>query len=794
MYGYWELVMRFSLRHSCFLVLLILLLASCSSTKFVGEGEYLLDKVSTRTETPLDRQYDLRSYLRQQPNFKIFGLMKWQLFVYGWSGHDEKKWINRQLRKLGEPPVIMDTLLVDQSATELQRFLVNKGYVNARVSYSIDTSRYKKARVYYDIIPNAPYRIRNYEVALDDPVVDSIAHLKPPVRSRFKSAFRPSLDEYVSLVEEGSLFDRDMLDEERERIADLLRKHGYYAFNRNHLAYLADSAFQRNIVDLEMTLRPFRQVDPDGSTHDVPHKPYYINSVKIYTDYDALSQANGEAYVVTDSVARGGMRIYYGKSGRSLRPNTLFRSAYIQPGQLYNEENVEQTYSAFASLRALRNVNIRFDEFEENDTMKLDCSIQTAPSKRYSVGVDLEGTNSAGDLGFASSLSFQHRNLFKGSEVFTATVRGAYESLSGGREYGLADNYWELGAEGSMLFPKFLFPFLSADFRRKSRASTEVKVSYNLQTRPEYTRAILSGGWSYIWQDRLNTQARHTFRLVDLNYVYLPKVQEAFISDLPDYMLLYNYTDHFIMASGYTYSFSNSSPQKRMRNTHSIRASVEIAGNLLSAFSLLTGARKNENGVYELFGTEYAQYAKFDFDYSQGIVLDNRNRLAFHVGVGVGLPYGNSDYLPFERVYFSGGANSVRGWSVRELGPGSMRVTDSTSFALQSGDIRLDLSIEYRTKLFWKFELAAYIDAGNVWTTKKLENQKDGNFDFSRFYKEIVVSYGLGLRLDFDFFLLRFDTGMKAYNPQERGSRRWAITRPNFKDNFAWHFAVGYPF
>ena len=222
---------------------------------------------------------------------------------------------------------------------------------------------------------------------------------------------------------------------------------------------------------------------------------------------------------------------------------------------------------------------------------------------------------------------------------------------------------------------------------------------------------------------------------------------------------------------------------------------VEVAGNLLSAFSHLTGAKKNDDGYYELFGTEYAQYVKLDFDFSKGIVLDSRNKLAFHIGVGVGMAYGNSNYLPFERAYFSGGANSVRGWSVRELGPGSMEVDSTTSFALQSGDIRLDLNLEYRTKLFWKFELAAYIDAGNIWTRNVSdERYKAGNFDFSRFYKEIAVSYGLGLRLDFDFFLLRLDTGFKAYNPQEKKSRRWAITRPNFKDNFALHFAVGYPF
>lgn len=778
----------------CYFICIVLLLASCSTTKFVPDGEYLLDKVEIVSDNKDYKSADLKSYLRQQPNFKVFGLMKWQLFVYDWSGKNEKKWINKQLRRIGEPPVVLDTMLVEQSAMELERFYINKGYVHADVSATIDTTRHKKAVVTYHIKANDPYRIRNYTMKFPDPKIDSLAHLKAPRRSPLASAFRSSQEEYNQLVKEGTLFDRDILDKERERITTLLRWNGYYGFNRDYLGYIADSSFNQNVVDLDMSMKPYRKVLPNGSVEDQPHRQYYIKDVTVLTDYNPMGVGEDASFMATDTMLSAGVNIVYGRNGKSIRPSVLRRSTYIRPGQLFSEKNIEQTYSAFASLRALRNVNIRFTEVEERDTMKLDCYILTSPAKINTVGVDLEGTNSAGDYGFASSLNYQHRNIFRGSELFSARVRGAYEALSGNKANGFG-NYWELGAEGSLLFPRFLFPFLSSDFRRRLRASTEAKISYNLQKRPEYTRAILSGGWSYIWQDRGNTQARHTFKLVDLNYVYLPDKNMDFINSLPDYMVLYNYTNHFIMSSGYTYSFSNYSPQNRLRNTHSLRASVEVAGNLLSAFSHLTGAKKNDDGYYELFGTEYAQYVKLDFDFSKGIVLDSRNKLAFHIGVGVGMAYGNSNYLPFERAYFSGGANSVRGWSVRELGPGSMEVDSTTSFALQSGDIRLDLNLEYRTKLFWKFELAAYIDAGNIWTRNVSdERYKAGNFDFSRFYKEIAVSYGLGLRLDFDFFLLRLDTGFKAYNPQEKKSRRWAITRPNFKDNFALHFAVGYPF
>ena len=783
-----------SLGNVC-LICFVLLLASCSTIKFVPDGEYLLDKNEIVTDNKDYKPIDLKAYLRQQPNFKVFGLTKWQLFVYDWSGQNEKKWLNKQLRRIGEPPVILDTTLVYQSVEELKRFYVNKGYVDVDISASIDTSRHKKAVVTYDIKTNEPYRIRNYLMELSDPKIDSIAHLEAPPRSWLSSAFRSSQDEYEQKVSEGTLFDRDILDEERERISTLLRWNGYYAFNREYLRYIADSTFNRKAVDLDMVLRPYRKVLPNGSTEEHPHRQYYIRNVSILTDYNPLELGTDASFLPTDTVFTGGMNIIYGRNGRSIRPGVLRRSMYIHPGDMFSEKNVEQTYSSFASLRALRNVNIRFDEVEEGDTMKLDAYILTSPAKINTVSVEVEGTNSAGDFGFASSVSYQHRNLFKGSEVFTAKVRGAYEALSGSAESGFS-NYWEIGAEGSWLFPQFLFPFLSSDFKRKIKASTEARITYNLQDRPEYRRAILSGGWSYIWQDRGNSFARHTFKLLDISYIYLPYTNEEFISSLPDYMVLYNYTNHFIMGAGYTYSYSNSSNRNRGRNSHSLRASVEVAGNLLNAISHWSGASKNEDGYYELFDTEFAQYVKFDFDFSKEIVLDSRNnRLAYHIGVGLGFAYGNSSYLPFERSYFSGGANSVRGWSVRDLGPGSMQVTDSTSFAVQSGDIRLDLNLEYRTKLFWRFEMAAYVDAGNIWTRNMTdEDAKDGNFDLSRFYKEIAVSYGLGLRVDFEYFLLRLDTGFKAYNPQERGSKRWAITNPNFKANFALHFAVGYPF
>lgn len=787
--------MRIRLLYIAVVIAALSLLTGCSSTKYVPDNQYLLDKVVITSDDKDFKEADLRDYLHQRPNFKAFGLIKWQLYLYNWSGKNDKSWVNKQLRRMGEAPVVLDTMLVEQSADELERFLVNKGYIHADVTTRIDTLRHKKAVVTYMLHPNTPYRIRNYQTAISDPVIDSIAHIPPKKRNWLSNMFKPSNEDYVSLVKEGNPFDRDLLDLERSRVTKLVRREGYYAFNKDHLAYMADSAFNQNAVDLEMYLKPYRRLKEDGSVKEEAHRPYYINKVTVVADYDPLKSELENSMSLRDTMKAGDIYVVYANR-RFIRPSALARSVYLAPGKQYDESNVEQTYSSFARLRALKNINIRFRELEENDSLKLDCSILAAPTKLQGFGVELEGTHSAGDLGFASSVNYQHRNLFRRSETFSFKVRGAYEAL-GSSKSSIDGNYWEFGAETGLMFPRFVFPFVSESFKRRMKATTEFKIGYSFQTRPEYQRTILSGGWSYIWQDRLNTQSRHVFKLVDIDYVHLPKIDKAFVDSLPESTRQYNFTDQFVLGIGYTYTFNNYVPQNKNRNTHSLRVSVEMAGNLLYGFSKVLGAHKNDKGSYSLFGIPYAQFTKVDVDFSKNIALDAKNRVAYRIGVGVGYPYGNMTKLPFERSYFSGGANSVRGWSVRSLGPGSMGLEYARSFADQVGDIRLDMNLEYRTKLFWKFEMAAYVDAGNIWTFHEDASHPKANFDFSRFYKEIAFSYGLGLRADFNFFVLRFDTGMKAYDPQQRGGKKWAIKNPNFNSrtgNFAWHFAVGYPF
>lgn len=777
--------MKFSVAGFLLLFIVVGSFFSCSTTKYVPDGEYLLDKIKIKTDNPEYDADDLRPYVRQLPNYKMFALNKTQLQLYSLSGRDTTKWINRELRKIGEAPVVFDSTLVLKTKKEFGKLLVNKGYIDADVSSEVNL-RGKKADVVYQIRSNEPYRIREITADIQDTAIsNTLSNVVLP--SRIVGG--ESVSSILPLLKPGILFDRDLLDRDRERITSILRNRGYYAFTKDFITFNADTALMSHQVDMEMVIHPF-QKDSVDVQRETPHIKYYMDEVKIYADYDPLKYGSINSYMTTDSIKRGKYTIFY-TSKKSVRPSVLLDNCFIESGALYNERRTETTYSAFSGLNALSNVNIRFEEKERNDSTLLDCYILAMPSKKQSVSYAVEGTNSAGDLGFATSVTYQHRNLFKGSESLNVRLLGAYESISG----NFSKNYWNLGGEMSVNIPKFIFPFLGNSFKRRMRASTEFSTSYNYQTRPEYDRIVLSGGIRYVWQRRLRRPARHQFNLLDVDYVYLPYINAEFEMNLPENARLFSYTNQFIVGMSYSYSYSTFIPGVFQRNLHSFRGSIESAGNVLYAISNLSNQQRGEKGAYALFNIYYAQFLKGDLDYSKTKFIDEKNSVAWHVGFGWAFPYGNSSLIPFEKRYYSGGSNSVRGWNVRTLGPGSYRyINNETTIYDQSGDIRLDLNIEYRSRLFWKLEMAAFVDGGNIWTIKNYERQEGGHFRFDSFYKEIAASYGLGLRLNFDYFLIRFDCGMKAYDPGRNGKDKWTVLHPNFNSNFAWHFAVGYPF
>ena len=759
-------------------ITLSLTLASCSVSKFIPEDHYLLDEVKLVSENKEVKPSSVRSYVRQNPNAKWFSLVKVPLYTYCLSGKDSTKWYNKFFRRIGDAPVIYDEEATERSEEELTKALNNMGYMSASVSAEKKISK-KKLKLTYKLNPGKPYMIRDVHYDIKDRQIEQYL----------------LMDSANMKMHKGMIFDVNVLDADRQRITNKLLRNGYYKFNKDYIGYTADTVRNTYNVDLTQHLQMYKAHANDSAR---AHRQYWINKINFITDYDVLQSSALSSVDINDSVHYKGYPIYY-KDKLYLRPKVLTDNLRFASGDLYNERDVQQTYSSFGRLSALKYTNIRFIETQIGDSTMLDCYVMLTKSKHKSVAFEVEGTNSAGDLGAAASVSFQNRNLFRGSETFMIKFRGAYEVISGLQAGYSNNNYTEYGVETSINFPNFLFPFISSDFKRKIRATTEFGLQYNYQLRPEFLRTMASANWSYKWTQRQKIQ--HRIDLINIAFLYLPRISDRFKEDYinkgQNHIFQYNYQNRLIVNMGYSYNY-NSVGGSIINNTiasnsYSIRFNFESAGNIMYALSKATNIRKNSNGEYAILGIPYAQYLKGEFDFAKNIRIDHRNSFAFHAGVGIAVPYGNAKTIPFEKQYFSGGANSVRGWAVRDLGPGSF--AGNGNLLDQSGDIKLDASIEYRSKLFWKFQGAAFIDAGNIWTIRSYANQPGGVFKFDKFYKQIAVAYGLGLRLDLDFFILRFDGGMKAVNPAyETKKEHFPIIHPKFSRDFAFHFAVGYPF
>ena len=759
-------------------ITLVALLTSCSVNKFIPEEHYLLDEVHIVSDTEEVQPSMFTSYLRQNPNAKWFNLVKVPMHIYCLSGKDSTTSFNRFLRKLGDAPVIYDANVIQKSQKEIEKAVRNMGYMRAKVELDTEIKK-NRMKLNYRIKAGRPYIIKHIAYNIDDMTINDFIEK----------------DSAQSYLRAGMPFDVVALDNERNRITKLLQNNGYYKFNKDFIVYQADTVRNTFQVDLTMKLLPFQLKKEDVPTK---HRQYTIRNVNFLTEDNLINPDN--YYTGYQSLQHEGLQIFY-QDKLYLRPNTLANFNHIRPKELYSEQDVQNTYTSMGRLRALKYTNIRFDEILDNDSAQLDANVLLTKGKNQSLSFEIEGTNSAGDLGAAASMTFQHRNVFKGSETFTMKVRGAYEAITGLQEGYENDDYKEYGVEASLNFPEFKFPFLSSDFKRKIRATSEVGLSFNSQNRPEFTRTLASAKWGYRWVDRKSSQ--HRFDLLDVNYIYVPWKSENFknyLENLTDRnsILIKSYEDQLIVRMGYTYTYNSANDKSRTstnRNSYSIRMNLEEAGNLLYLGSKAIHSAPKENKGYMIANIPFAQYIKGDFDFAHNWNIDERNSLVFHIGMGVAYPYGNSQVLPFEKRYFSGGPNSVRGWSVRSLGPGSYKGTEGNmNYINHSGDIKLDVNLEYRTHLFWKFNGAAFIDAGNIWNIRDYEGQEEGTFRFNRFYKQLAVAYGLGLRFDLDYLIIRFDGGMKAINPMRTGKDKYPFLRPKFNRDFAFHFAVGYPF
>ncbi len=720
---------------------------SCSTTRYVPEDETLLNSVKVKT---IGEYHDvntaiLRNYVRQMPNSKWFSAIRLPLYTYSLSGSDSTKWINRTLRAIGEPPVIYDSLKAQLSSGDLKQQLRNEGFLNADVVF--ETHHHgKKTDVTYWLLPGQPYFIHKLNYAIDDPNIASLLEADSAHRQLY----------------EGMRFNVNQLDAERKRITELLADKGYYRFHKEFITYQADTASGSHLIDLTLRLGLFHQTNRP----DTLHSHYKMRHITFASGDPADNRLH-------------------------LRHHVLKECTHLNEGQPYTATGLKNTYNHFGRLQAVKYTNILITPVEGTDL--LDCDIQIQTNKPSTLSFQPEGTNTAGDLGAAASLTYQNRNLFRGSELLSVELRGAYEAIRGLEGYGNQD-FNEYSLETRLQFPRFIAPFLRLDLRQRLNATSEVSLMYDLQDRPEFHRRVLSAAWRYRW-NLPERHDRYQLDLLDLNYVFMPWISPTFRREYLDSetsrnaILRYNYEDLFITKLGFGYSYAN--------GPLAVKTNIETSGNILSLGAKMLSAEKDHQDHYRVFNIAFAQYVKADIDLTRSYAIDQSNQLVFHMGFGIAYPYGNSNVLPFEKRYFSGGANSVRGWSVRSLGPGKYKERDGRiNFINQTGDMKLDLNVEYRTHLFWKLDGAAFVDAGNIWTLRAYDIQPGGQFSLKDFPSQLAASYGLGLRFNLGYFILRFDLGMKAVNPayEDDEEEHYPILHPRFSRDYAFHFAVGLPF
>lgn len=758
-----------------FYILLALLLISCDATKKVPSGSYLLSKVKINTDTKGVSESDLKPYLRQKPNSSMFIFGKVKLHAYNIPENDST-WLNRQFLKFGEPPVLYSDRLTGLSMEQIRLQLGNKGYLNAEVDTVVE-KKARKANVTYEVTGNEPYLIRTFK--------DSIYSVDSTIYKILDEKKR------LSMIKEGAAFDLEVLEDGRIKITNELRNNGYYNFSKENFYFLADTTVGTHQVDLTLGLN-----NPTDSTL---HSSYRFGEVIVNNGVSSTILRDSSKHYLLDTVQYRDIKVVQERN-KFMLPQAIFYNTFIRPSRVYSDQLVERTYSSLNRLGSVSQTAINLTPVVVNDSNYINANISIYPGNMHFMQFGIDGTNSAGDLGIAADATYEHKNILKGGETFRVKLNGAYEFITASDSASLIDkSYYEYGVEAFLSIPQLLLPWVMKQLKDQPSASTEFSVGANFQNRSEYLRQFFNLSSRLQWARR-NWQVNNVVEPLDITYVRMPRMSEkfrnAYMNDSINPILKASYEEQMIVRTAYNVTYTNvSSGQLPPRLPFRVRAGVEVAGYLPRIVTAMGGTRKNTSGREMLLGIPYAEYVKTDFDFAPTYRWNDKNTLAGHIALGVAYPYGNSIVLPFEKRYYGGGANSVRGWSTRTLGPGTYN-NDSLGydFANKTGDIKLDMSLELRRKLTKLFELAGFIDVGNVWTIKDYNSQPGGYFNWNSFYKELAAAYGLGVRLDLNFLLLRVDLGMKAHNPALPEGQRWTVFRPDFHRDFAFHFAIGYPF
>lgn len=713
-------------------------LISCSTTKVLQDNEYRLAK--NEIEILNDKHFNpnqLQAYLKQKPNsYFIFG---WNPFlnVYNWQNGKGKGW-DKFVTKIGVAPVVYEAEQVDNSILNLENRLEYLGYFDSKVESRISVKR-KKVNVTYEVTLGKRYPIKQLSITL-------------PEGGEFSEAFLK--DTSAMTVKVGDYLSESALEAETERSSADMRNKGFYTFNKNYYFFEADTLTYPDSALLHLTVNEYTRNETAKEAE--PIRKFYFNDVSI---------TYPKTLKIKDKVLK--------------ELNTII------PGAPYSSDIVNQTYSRLASLRVFNSVNIGMTKA---DTNLVDCSISLSQSKLQGFKVNLEGsTNSSGLLGVSPQLSYYHKNIFRGGEWLNLSFMGNFQF-----KFNDSVRSNEFGVSAGLSFPKF-FP-LPYRYFKGAIPRTDINLSYNYQDRPEYTRNIISTSYGY--NGRVGDRFYYQAYPLQLNIVRLFNLDPDFYKTLAnDPFLRYAYQDHFDLGSGMTLYYTTDAASIPTESFFYTRFQFDIAGNMLSLFKPLM--KRDQDGFATIWNTPYSQFVRSEITLGRTWIFGRNGgqAIATRLLAGAGYAYGNSSALPFEKHFYGGGSNSLRGWQARTVGPGLSQMDTSFVIPNQTGDMKLEANIEYRFNMFWKVAGAVFVDAGNVWTLKDDGTQagKESMLRWDTFGESIAANWGVGLRLNFGFMLLRLDLGLKVHDPARE--MKWVGPDQWFKrDGYALHFGVGYPF
>ena len=746
-------------------------------------GESLLNENHINVNKEGVKKSDLVPYIKQNPNKRIFGA-RFYLGLYNLSNINKEKWPHNWLRNIGEEPVIYDPDAMTKTKEQMKSYVASKGYFDGRVTDTVVTAG-RKTDVFYNVDLLRPYTIRNLTYEIADSNIKKLCFF----------------DSVNCVIVRGKPYDVDVLQAERTRFERFIRDHGFYGFSNDYISFKVDSTIVNRQVNIKYSVRNFTKLDVNNNISSEPFAVYTIKNIYIYPDFvpqEALE--GGEAYLNSlDTTFYKGYYFITSKKKHEVKYDLILQSLYLKAGSVFNVTNTEQTQSHLLSLKIYRLVTITYNDSKENENLrgielKLDCNIHLTLLSQQSYKIELEGTNSGGNPGGALNLIYQHKNLFHGAELFSTKLKGAYSAYT--QPNARLSNIQEYGLETSLRLPEFLVPFVKTEnFIKKYNPSTTLLASYDYQSMPFYTRTIAIASFGYDW--KAGFYKEHIVNPVQLSLVNVPKIDSAYKAYIAaSSYQVHSYDNVLILGGSYSFIYNNQKI-KNSREYWFLRVNAETAGNLIGLAEKLAHGNKKDN-TYQILGQPFAQYVKTDLDLRYNYKFNDVSSIAYRGFFGIAIPYGNSKEVPFEKQYFEGGANDIRAWQLRSLGPGSY--ADSSKLLNETGDIKLEANAEYRFKLFWIIEGAIFLDAGNIWSYKNDLARPGSQFQFNKFYKDIAIGTGTGFRFDLKFVIARVDLGMKLRDPLlhdaqfTEGSHWIFLNGPYKRKDFTIVLGIGYPF